>query len=84
MFIAPCACRLRFSTAFWHTMLRLICPLCALRLLCCCCRLRFSMAFWHTMRGDGSDPFGAPTKVCWSAAASGSWRLSGGNVLQHC
>ena len=25
--------------------------------------LRFSMAFWHTMRGDGADPFGAPTKV---------------------
>ena len=24
--------------------------------------LRFSMAFWHTMRGDGSDPFGSPTK----------------------
>lgn len=25
--------------------------------------LRFSMAFWHTMRGDGSDPFGSPTKT---------------------
>ena len=25
--------------------------------------LRFSVAFWHTFRGDGSDPFGAPTKV---------------------
>jgi xylose isomerase len=24
--------------------------------------LSFSMAFWHTMRGDGSDPFGSPTK----------------------
>ena len=24
--------------------------------------LRFSVAFWHTMRGDGSDPFGSPTK----------------------
>lgn len=24
--------------------------------------LRFSVAFWHTMRGDGSDPFGLPTK----------------------
>lgn len=24
--------------------------------------LRFSLAFWHTMRGDGSDPFGSPTK----------------------
>lgn len=26
--------------------------------------LRFSVAFWHTFRGDGGDPFGAPTKVC--------------------
>ena len=26
-------------------------------------RLRFSVAFWHTLRGDGSDPFGSPTKV---------------------
>jgi xylose isomerase len=26
------------------------------------CRLKFSLAYWHTMRGDGSDPFGAPTK----------------------
>lgn len=25
--------------------------------------LKFSLAFWHTMRGDGSDPFGAPTKL---------------------
>lgn len=25
--------------------------------------LRFSLAFWHVMRGDGSDPFGAPTKA---------------------
>eukprot|EP01025_Chloroclados_australasicus_P015017 TRINITY_DN1712_c0_g1_i8.p6 TRINITY_DN1712_c0_g1~~TRINITY_DN1712_c0_g1_i8.p6 ORF type:complete len:181 (+),score=16.94 TRINITY_DN1712_c0_g1_i8:1211-1753(+) len=24
--------------------------------------LRFSVAFWHTLRGDGSDPFGSPTK----------------------
>uniref|UniRef100_A0A7S2T0R9 Xylose isomerase n=1 Tax=Chloropicon primus TaxID=1764295 RepID=A0A7S2T0R9_9CHLO len=24
--------------------------------------LRFSVAFWHTIRGDGSDPFGSPTK----------------------
>ena len=24
--------------------------------------LRFAVAFWHTFRGDGSDPFGAPTK----------------------
>ncbi|XP_002991182.2 xylose isomerase [Selaginella moellendorffii] len=24
--------------------------------------LRFSVAFWHTFRGDGSDPFGSPTK----------------------
>lgn len=24
--------------------------------------LRFSLSFWHTMRGDGSDPFGSPTK----------------------
>lgn len=27
------------------------------------CRLRFSVAFWHTFTGDGSDPFGSPTKV---------------------
>ncbi len=25
--------------------------------------LRFSVAFWHTFRGDGADPFGAPTKA---------------------
>ena len=25
--------------------------------------LRFSVAFWHTFRGDGSDPFGSPTKL---------------------
>ena len=25
--------------------------------------LRFSVAFWHTLRGDGSDPFGGPTRV---------------------
>jgi xylose isomerase len=25
--------------------------------------LRFSVAFWHTFKGDGSDPFGAPTKA---------------------
>ena len=24
--------------------------------------LKFSVAFWHSIRGDGSDPFGAPTK----------------------
>ncbi|CAI5505820.1 unnamed protein product [Closterium sp. Naga37s-1] len=24
--------------------------------------LRFAVAFWHTFRGDGSDPFGSPTK----------------------
>lgn len=24
--------------------------------------LRFSVAFWHTFRGNGADPFGAPTK----------------------
>lgn len=24
--------------------------------------LRFSVSFWHTFRGDGSDPFGSPTK----------------------
>eukprot|EP01018_Ginkgo_biloba_P015161 Gb_01664 [translate_table: standard] len=24
--------------------------------------LRFSVAFWHTFRGNGGDPFGAPTK----------------------
>lgn len=23
--------------------------------------LRFSMVYWHTLRGNGSDPFGAPT-----------------------
>jgi xylose isomerase len=23
--------------------------------------LRFSVAYWHTFRGDGTDPFGAPT-----------------------
>ena len=23
--------------------------------------MRFSVVYWHTMRGDGSDPFGAPT-----------------------
>jgi xylose isomerase len=25
--------------------------------------LRFSVAYWHTFRGNGSDPFGAPTMV---------------------
>jgi len=25
--------------------------------------LRFSIAYWHTITGDGSDPFGAPTKA---------------------
>jgi xylose isomerase len=25
--------------------------------------LRFSVSFWHTFRGDGSDPFGSPTKL---------------------
>ena len=25
--------------------------------------LRFSVVYWHTMRGNGSDPFGAPTMV---------------------
>jgi len=25
--------------------------------------IRPSIAFWHTFRGDGSDPFGAPTKA---------------------
>ncbi|GAQ82468.1 xylose isomerase [Klebsormidium nitens] len=24
--------------------------------------LRFSVAFWHSFRGDGSDPFGSPTR----------------------
>lgn len=26
-------------------------------------RFRFSVAFWHSFRGDGADPFGAPTRV---------------------
>lgn len=25
--------------------------------------LRFAVAYWHTFCGDGSDPFGAPTKI---------------------
>ncbi|KAK6942405.1 hypothetical protein RJ641_027782 [Dillenia turbinata] len=25
--------------------------------------MRFSVAFWHTFRGNGGDPFGAPTKT---------------------
>jgi xylose isomerase len=33
--------------------------------------LKFSLAFWHTMRGDGSDPFGSPTKSWpWEEGAS--------------
>lgn len=31
--------------------------------------LRFSIAYWHTMNYDGSDVFGAPTKVRELAAA---------------
>lgn len=37
--------------------------------------LRFSVAFWHTFRGDGSDPFGSPTK-------SWPWEQGGGSELQ--
>ncbi|CAM6091807.1 unnamed protein product [Calypogeia fissa] len=25
--------------------------------------IRFSVAFWHSFRGDGSDPFGSPTRA---------------------
>lgn len=33
--------------------------------------LRFSLAYWHTMRGDGSDPFGSPTKEwSWESAVN--------------
>ena len=35
--------------------------------------LRFSVAFWHTFRGDGSDPFGSPTKA-WP------WEVEGGEM----
>eukprot|EP00899_Mesostigma_viride_P006560 jgi/Mesvir1/15905/Mv02808-RA.1 len=34
--------------------------------------LRFSVAFWHTFRGDGSDPFGSPTKAWpWEDGSEG-------------
>ena len=30
--------------------------------------LRFGVAYWHTMRGDGTDPFGAATRIMpWNA-----------------
>ena len=47
--------------------------------------LRFSIAFWHTFRGDGSDPFGAPTKVrgAREAARSPGLRGSPGLVGAH-
>ena len=32
--------------------------------------LRFSVAFWHSFRGDGSDPFGSPTRI-WPWDADG-------------
>ncbi len=32
--------------------------------------LRFAVAYWHTFCGDGSDPFGAPTKIFpWSKSS---------------
>jgi xylose isomerase len=42
--------------------------------------MRFSIAFWHTFRGDGSDPFGAPTKVrgCGPLASAVQLRCSRG------
>ena len=38
--------------------------------------LRFSVAFWHSQRGDGSDPFGAPTRrwVRGRGRGKGKWR----------
>ena len=37
--------------------------------------LRFSVAFWHTIRGDGSDPFGAPTKAAGRPRAAPALQL---------
>jgi len=32
--------------------------------------MRFAVAYWHTFCGDGSDPFGAPTKIFpWSKSS---------------
>ncbi|MCB0336662.1 MAG: xylose isomerase, partial [Bdellovibrionales bacterium] len=39
--------------------------------------LRFSVVMWHTFRGNGADPFGAPTM-------ERSWDLSDGSIDEAC
>ena len=47
--------------------------------------LKFSVAFWHSIRGDGSDPFGAPTKRCrgTTRGAGAGGGAGGGGSSSH-